>query len=176
MLNEKIVHLLKSEFNLHPEAQLVDYYKLFFQGTFGPAHIIQDKKKAETALKNELKDAVDFDNIDKQNVSYINNYYRVNINLINKNIFTFDNFFDAFLKSTEVEIAFYHDDWLSEWKRIKQEILKQNIPIVNFEEQAAELDKKITAGKLVSHSPVFRSTYNPHYRLISEKQLRKLNC
>ena len=31
---DKITELIKSEFELHPKAQLRDYYKLFFQGTF----------------------------------------------------------------------------------------------------------------------------------------------
>jgi len=176
VLNEKIVKLLNKEFDLHPKAQLIDYYKLFFQGTFGPAHIIQDKVEAKTSLKNELVAAEEFDVIDKQNVSYLNNFFRVNINLINTNAVTFDTFFDAFLESTTVKIIISYEDWVDHWKRIKQEILNMNIPINNFNEQSAELDKKINKRLIVSHSNVYRSAYNPHYRLISEEQLRILNC
>jgi len=59
--NEKINGLIKSEFELHPKAQLIDYYKLFFQGTFGPGHIISNKESAIKFLKNELDESPVFE-------------------------------------------------------------------------------------------------------------------
>jgi len=43
---ELIQNAIQEEMQLHPEARLIDIYKLFFQGTFGPGHLIHDKQSA----------------------------------------------------------------------------------------------------------------------------------
>ncbi|MBT4575288.1 MAG: hypothetical protein HOB92_02350, partial [Candidatus Cloacimonetes bacterium] len=98
MQNEEIIKLINSEFTLHPRAQLIDYYKLFFQGTFGPGHIISDKNSVIEFLKNELDKSTIFEEKDYQKISYINDFYRVNLNVINEGMISFDDFVDAFLK------------------------------------------------------------------------------
>ena len=68
MQNDKIRKLIKSEFELHPKAQLKDYYKLFFQGTFGPGHIISSRSSARKFLQNELEETSIFEERDYQNI------------------------------------------------------------------------------------------------------------
>ena len=176
MQNKNIVKLIKSEFKLHPKAQLIDYYKLFFQGTFGPEHIISNKNSAIEFLKNELEESPIFEEIDYQNISYINEFYRVNINIINKGMITFDDFMDAFLKSAKIEKEISYKEWLEEWGNIENQILLMKIPIENIEQQSSELWNIIKNEQIISHSNIYRSTYFPHYRLINAEQFKRIKC
>jgi hypothetical protein len=174
--NEEIIKLINSEFTLHPRAQLIDYYKLFFQGTFGPGHIISDKNSVIEFLKNELDKSTIFEEKDYQKISYINDFYRVNLNVINEGMISFDDFVDAFLKSADIKNKIDYQSWLKEWKSIEKQIMMMNIPIENVQEQSAGLWKFIIDNKLVSHSDIYRSTYSPHYRLINSVQFKRINC
>ena len=176
MQNDKIRKLIKSEFELHPKAQLIDYYKLFFQGTFGPGHIISSRSSARKFLENELEESSVFEEIDYQNISYINEFYRVNLNVINKGMISFDDFVDAFLKSAKIEKEISHKGWLVDWENIEQQILLMKIPIENIEKQSTELWEIITNEQLISHSNIYRSAYSPHYRLINAKQFQRIKC
>ncbi len=176
MQNEKIIKIIKSEFELHPKAQLIDYYKLFFQGAFGPGHIISNKESARQFLKDELKESSVFEKTDFHDISYINDFYRVNINVINKGLISFDDYLDAFLKSAKLENKINFKYWLISWKYIEQQVLRMDIPFNNIKEQSAELWNIIKNKNLVSHSEIYRKTYSPHYRLINAIQFRRINC
>ena len=54
----RIVELASHELDLHPAAQLVDLYKLFYQGTFGPKHIMEDQAVALRFLAEDRKSVV----------------------------------------------------------------------------------------------------------------------
>lgn len=176
MQNDKIKKLIKSEFELHSKAQLIDYYKLFFQGTFGPEHIISSRSSARKFLESELEETSIFEERDYQNISYINEFYRVNINVINKEIISFDDFLDAFIKSAKLENEISNKEWLEEWENIEQQILLMKIPMENIKKQSKELWKIIEDKQLVSHSNIYRKTYSPHYRLINAEQFSRINC
>ncbi len=176
MQNDKIKKLIKSEFELHPKAQLIDYYKLFFQGTFGPEHIISSKNSAKEFLENELEESTTFEEINYQDISYINELYRVNINVINKGIISFDDFLNAFLVSAKLKNEISDKEWLIAWENIEQQILLMKIPMGNIKKQSKELWKIIEDKQLVSHSNIYRKNYSPHYRLINVEQFLRIKC
>jgi len=173
---DRITELIISEFHLHPKAQLIDYYKLFFQGTFGAGHFIKDRSAAGEFLRTELETSTEFEEIEYQDISYVNNIYRVNINLINKGIIPFEDFLEAFLKSAEIENTISKDEWIVYWRNIEQQILKSKIPIENFDLQSAELWKIIVSTQIVSHSKIYHTVYSPHYRLFNAKGYERLLC
>jgi len=173
---DKITELIKSEFELHPKAQLIDYYKLFFQGNFGPGHIISNKSSAREFLEIELEESTTFEEIDYQDISYINEFYRVNLNVINKGIIPFDDFLDAFLMSAKLKNEISHKEWLVDWENIEQQVIIMKIPIENIEKQSPELWKIMKDKQLVSHSNIYRKTYSPHYRLINAEQFSRIKC
>ena len=172
----KITELIISEFKLHPKAQLVDYYKLFFQGTFGPEHIILNKSSAREFLQNELEESSIFEKKDYQNISFINEFYRLNLNVINKGIISFDDFLDAFIKSVELINEMSYEEWIEEWNNIEKQIFMMKIPIENIKQQSSELQEIIKNEQLVSHSNIYRANYSPHYRLINAEQFKRIKC
>ncbi len=174
LLNMK--ELINSEFNLHPKAQLQDYYKLFFQDAFGPEHIIKDKTSAEKYLRTELEGSSIFEEINYQEIGYINEFYRVNINVINKGIISFDDFLDAFIKSADMENKITDAEWLAIWEEIQKQIFLMKIPINDHRQQIDSLLELIKNKQLVSHSNVYRAAYSPHYRILNEKQFQRIKC
>jgi hypothetical protein len=174
--NEKVIKLINSEYELHPKSQLIDYYKLFFQGAFGPGHIILNKSDARKNLKIELEGSSIFEEQIFQDITYINNYCRVNINVINKGLITFNDFFNAFLSSIQIKHKITFTEWSENWKNIEKQIFKLKIPLANIELQSNQLWKIIKAQKLVSHSEIYHKTYSPHYRLFSAEQLQRIKC
>ena len=59
-MDNRIVELASHELDLHPEARFDDIYKLFYQGTFGPKHIMEDQEVALRFLAEEI-DCDEFD-------------------------------------------------------------------------------------------------------------------
>jgi len=123
-----------------------------------------------------LETSTKFEEIEYQDISFKNNIYRVNINIIKKGIVSFNDFLDTFLKSTEVENTISNDEWMEDWRNIEQQILRLKIPIDNFNLHSAELWKKILNTQIVSHSKIYHTAYAPHYRLINTKEYERLLC
>lgn len=156
------------EYNLHPKAEIVDIYKLIFQGHFGAGHFIIDPEKAEKMLQQELETATTFETDFSQQIS--KNYFRVNIKVVTENIVKFDDFLKAFLQSTKTPPQ--TNSWISFWKKISHEFSTA----FNWEKTALQnFNKKLSERNFIfHHSDVYRNTYQPHYRLISIHEFKKL--
>ena len=174
MKKEALKKLILDEFSLHPEAELIDYYKLFFQGTFGPEHLIQNPDSAYKYLKDEIEKNTIFENELYQNISYLNNFYRVNLRVIKDRIVSLDEFFNAFLNSRKLKNKLSKQEWIEEWNFIQKNILELNIPFKNLKGQIDSLQIKIKDNNLCfHHSITYKKKYHPHYRIISLKEFDK---
>ncbi len=175
-MKDKIIKkLITDEFRLHPEAELVDYYKLFYQGTFGPEHIIKDENIAYNFLKKEIKNNAIFEKEFYQDIGYLNKFYRVNLKVVKDGIISLDALFHAFLNSRKLEKTITRKECRQEWDLIRKIILEMNVLKKNPKDQIALFQKKIeTNGLYFHHSKTFQEKYNPHYRVISQKEFAKL--
>ena len=174
MNKKNINNLIVSEHKLHPKAELVDYYKLFFQGTFGPEHIIRETGSALDFLKNELAQNETYGPELYQNISFLNNFFRVNLKIVKDGSIALSDYFEGFLRSRELTKQISWNEWLNEWKKIKEIIYAKKI-IPDFSLQEKFLQIKIEQQEPVSHSNSYKIKYHPHYRLFSEKEFLKLN-
>ncbi len=176
MQNERVRKLILSEYELHSQATLIDYYKLFFQGTFGPGHFIESEEKAKNSLQKELASATSFENHLYQNVSFLGKFYRINLAVIKYQLVSFEDFFEGFIKSSQAAPKLSYDEWLDHWQQIESILKKSSVKITDFDEASHHLRKLFEQKNyLVSHSIIYRKRYNPHYRLFGEKQFNKLN-
>jgi hypothetical protein len=176
VLNEKIKKIILSEYELHPQATLIDYYKLFFQGSFGPGHFIESEEKARNFLQKELASATSFENHLYQDVSFLGKFYRINLAIIKYQLVSFEDFFEGFIKSSQAAPNLSYDEWLNHWQQIESILKKSSVKITDFDEASHHLSELFEQKNyLVSHSIIYRKKYNPHYRLFSERQFNKLN-
>ena len=173
---ELIHNAIMEEMHLHPEARLVDIYKFFFQGRFGPGHIISDKESALNYLQNELHNITDFDTVLWQPVGYNKQYYRVSLSLVKEGTLSEEELFNAFIQSADSSTIPSIEEWIKEWDFILNIIKAMNLKILNYEEDKSILDDMLNEGNiLVRHSDIYRKLYHPHYRVVNNRQFEKLD-
>lgn len=171
---KELVNAILNEYNAHPKTTLIDYYKYFAQSAFGPGHIVNDIETARENLQKELEESFVFDTIEIQACDYFLPFYRVNLSLVKYEKIDFDEYFDAFIKSSrDVEIM-TQMSFLSRWENIVFAIRKMyNMDIegdhmlagfTDDMESLKEMHKK--DQYLCHHSDQYKKAYNPHYRLI----------
>ena len=171
-----------SQLEEYPESTLLDIYKNFFQGKFGPGHLLNGESalsSARTYLIKECELASGEENLcpDCESVGLEGRYVRVNLNLIGDDKIPVDAFFDAFVKSADSFVVPDVKQWRKEWKSIVSVIRKMKLDIPDFDRDRKAIDKMLAGGEYVSHhSKAFNEAYHPHYRLITkdifEKELR----
>ena len=174
-LKLKIKNLILAEYERHPEAALVDYYKMFFQGTFGPAHLLSNKEKAFAYLKNEVENNTEYEDFFWQDVSYFNRFFRINLRIVKENIISAEEFFQLFSESTKLKKKISANEWKREWGKILNLILELKLPLKNLEPDMELLANAFRENKyLFRHSKIYNRIYHPHYRIIGEKQFKKI--
>ena len=173
---ELIQNAILEEMHLHPEARLVDIYKFFFQGAFGPGHIIRDKQSALNYLQNELQSMTDFDSVLWQPVGYNKQYYRISLGLVKEGTLSEEELFNAFVQSADSSALPSIEEWIKEWNFVLNIIEAMNLKITDYEDDKSILDEMLKEGKnLVRHSDIYRKLYHPHYRVVNNKQFEKLD-
>ncbi|OHB58404.1 MAG: hypothetical protein A2173_08815 [Planctomycetes bacterium RBG_13_44_8b] len=167
---------VKHQLAAYPAQRLVDIYKAFFQGFFGPAHLITDSNSAAKYIKQELAEAVDFEDYDYQPLPPDGKFVRVNLRLIKEGKISLEDFAAAFVKSAKPVSRTDIKKWKKQWPRILTEIEKQRPNIPHFQEDKAFIDSLLAKDEyVVHHSDEFIARYHPHYRLISAEQLKAIN-
>ncbi|MBN2220365.1 MAG: hypothetical protein JW697_08825 [Kosmotogaceae bacterium] len=169
----RIVELASHELDLHPAAQLVDLYKLFYQGTFGPKHIMEDQAVALRFLAEEI-DCDDFDQVLWQDVSYMENFFRINLVIVKNRQILIDDLFRALVASSRIGAVLSQDEWKEEWYRIDG-VLRDSLPEEIFAPESSMVVKEaVEGGRFVHHSASYKRSYHPHYRVISREWFERL--
>ncbi len=160
----------------YPESRLVDVYKYFHQGRFGPEHLIRDSLIALEFLRNELNIIID-SNSDSALIEYImpeNKYVRVDLKLIKRKIIPIELFFTAFYQSATYHDSLQHEKWKEDWRKICSEIEKNKLPIKDFENDKTRITHNLNQNKFVfSHSLEYKRNYKPMYRVIDRNIFEK---
>lgn len=145
----------------YPEIMVEDLYKLLFQASFGPGHLINDCDRALNYLKEELSLELK-DDIKHEEIG--NGYIRLYLN--GYNIEDADWILKMMLDSIKIEkdIDFFMNAYEQSCDVIKtkkgNEFLKA---FIEFVEKMISLDLPA-----VHHSETYRKKYNPHYRVIKK--------
>lgn len=158
-----IVVIATNEHMHHPLANLIDYYKLFFQSYYGQAHFVGSEVAAKRHLEIELSkmDRLYLPVI--QDISNRHGLYRVSLNAITNNMISAENYLSIFTSKQHYSI-----DW-NYWSIIWNDILKLLLklyPSINQPYVIELCDEVLTNKAIISHSEAFRLTYNPHYRVM----------
>ena len=165
-LEKKIIKMLAGELKLHPEAQLIDLYKLYMQSAFGPGHLIKDTDSAKNYLKTELEGLT----TEKQRYDIFPcdaffPYSRYSLHLIKENKVSFEDFFTAFIRTANECQPPAEDIFLQGWQVALEYLSEKNIS--NFTGDKHTIDTLFADKKyLVSHSNHYRELYKPAYRII----------
>ncbi len=159
----------------YPESTLIDIYKYFFQGRFGPEHLISDSLLTLNFLKDELK-SEEIQNYKKNQTRLIEillpekKFVRVDLSLIKDQILPLNLFFSAFLESSIKHDSSDYFEWKKDWTAIVEKLEANNLKIKNFREDKTKIQNAFRINKFVfSHSESYKKNYKPHYRIIDYK-------
>ncbi|HBG27455.1 MAG: hypothetical protein A2Y10_02680 [Planctomycetes bacterium GWF2_41_51] len=170
----KLSKIIKQEIERYPEQRLVDIYKTFFQGFFGPAHLIRDANSAKEYIGREIAEANEFEDYDFHELPPNGKYVRVNLRLIKEGKISLEDFTEAFVKSAKPVSDEDIEEWKKIWPRVLAEIEKQKHDFSNFEEDKKYINSLLAENKyVVHHSKEFNSKYPSHYRIVSSEKLHK---
>ena len=166
---------VRQELDRYPAQRLVDIYKTFFQGFFGPAHLITDANEALQYTKQELAESNDFESYDYCPLPPDGKFVRVNLKLVKTGKVSLDNFTNAFVKSAKPVSDKDIQKWKKIWPRIFAEIQKQKPYMPNFQQDKIFIEALLAKNEyVVHHSDEFIAKYHPHYRVMSAEQSQKL--
>jgi hypothetical protein len=167
-----IVVIATQEYQNHPNANLVDYYKLFFQSYYGQGHFVSNDIAAKRKLECELLMMNTTYHPYIQDISNRMGLYRVSLDSIKKQIVTLDDFLVMFLHKKEYSINW--QAWSENWEMIKN-MITGLYPDLRDKILINHCDEVIKNKAMVSHSDSFRLTYKPHYRVmqLSEYEILK---
>ncbi len=163
--------IIETELYYHPEAQLLDMYKLLLQSYYGQGHFIPDIHQAESYLKYELSIYINSYLPVIQDISNGSGLYRISLEAIRNGKIALEDFLLIFARGIQSEV-----NWLS-WQNIWSEIeimLLDRYPQKMNKDQLEQCKMSIRQKKCVSHTECFKLTYNPHYRVmqITEEEIK----
>lgn len=170
-----IEQAVRAELQRYPEATLLDLYKFFFQGAFGPGHMIPNAEAARQYLEEELRTSTSFDTVRWQPVGYEGKFYRINLRLAHEGAIEPQKLLEVFVASANEAAPPSLEDWRKEWEEILKVIAGMSLTLANFEEDKSTIAQRFAEGKASGHhSETFERLYHPHYRVVDKKHFETL--
>jgi hypothetical protein len=173
---QAIAAALAAEMTRHPQATLIDIYKFFFQGAFGPGHMIPNTSAARQYLETELNNVAGIDSDLWYPIGYTSEYYRVGLAAVKNGKISTEDLLQAFVASANSAPRPSLEEWRMEWQLISSVIESDRGRFPAYDEDQARLGKMLERGEsVVHHSEIFAEKYQPHYRVIHRRHLEKLD-
>lgn len=163
---------VSQQLEMYPQARLLDIYKSCFQDYMGAEHLVADRESAKAYLAEELRTTSD----ESLMAWYIEpcgprgKHVRVSLKAIRDNLVTEDALLEAFIRSANTTKRPSVRSWQRRWHKIIGTIDKMNLSLPRYDEDRQFIDSLLIEGKYaISHSPEYRETYHPHYRIVERK-------
>ena len=168
---QDIEKFIKWQMESYPESRLLDIYKSCFQDYMGAENLVSDSERVKAYLDEELETTT----LDELMPWYYepcgidSNYFRVSIRAIKENIITEEMLLDAFVRSANSVERPSVESWRNRWHMIIGTIDQMQLALPHYDEDKVFIDSILTIGKYaISHSPEYRETYHPHYRIVGK--------
>ncbi|TET78767.1 MAG: hypothetical protein E3J41_03725 [Candidatus Cloacimonadota bacterium] len=153
---------------LHPSLTVQDVYKVLFQATMGPQHIMNDKEKAFTKLKKEFKrikpDCITDEEL-IEHVSIDGTVARVNLRPYKRKFSDIEPLFNIMVKSAENFIP-DKEELIKLWERFKTLVQKGELDFYYNEVLACASEIMLKGVTHITHSEMYRRNENPSYRVV----------
>ena len=152
-----------------PQAQLQDVYKLCFQDTYGPGHIISDSLHCLQGILDEMQrmDTADTRYPDYEYTCTGGNYVRVNLRVLQDGRVPLQQFVQLLMQSATLQHPMEVSEWCGRWDDLLAVLDTVEPRPLNYEEDAANIRAVLESGETaVHHSRHFNEAYAPHYRII----------
>lgn len=174
-LNQKsIIPILLSHLNRYPLMSVQDIYKLIYQATMGPGHLIPDKGSAFEWLRHEFEQIdILFSQPLLEEIDPLDQLVRLNLSPFKKQNGDPQKLFDVFYQT-----SFTFKTVPQNMKQYCDEIIsmssKHGITYGSHDLKSFFQVKESQNFPAVHHSATYRNIYHPAYRLIAKKLLHEL--
>lgn len=152
----------------YPKARLLDIYKSSFQDYMGAEHLVRDTASVRAYLEQELAtaEAADLMPWYYEPCGVDGNYVRVSLRAVTEGKITADALLDAFIASANTPRPTV-ENWAAQWHCMILTIDGMGLGLPHYDEDKAFIEGVLDQGKYaISHSPEYRETYSPHYRIV----------
>ena len=165
----------------YPEARLLDIYKSCFQDYMGAEHLVSDRQRVKNYLDEELNSIETNGLMDwlYEPCGIEGRYVRVSLKAVKESLISKELLLDAFIRSANNAERPSVEKWSVRWQQIISTIEDMQLNIPHYAEDKHFIEQLLSQGKYaISHSPQYRNTYHPHYRIIErtifEKEIKPL--
>ena len=169
------------QMEVYPQSRLLDLYKSCFQDYMGAEHLVTDCQRVKAYLDRELAeiDTVKLLSWYAEPCGIEGRYVRVSLKAVKESLIDEETLLDAFVRSANVQKHPSVQTWKERWHNITAAIDSMDMQIPNYDQDRAWIDSILSVGEYaISHSPEYRETYRPHYRIVErsifEAELRPL--
>ncbi len=166
---QDIAGFVSRQMEIYPQSRLLDIYKSCFQDYMGAEHLVNDRRRVEAYLDEEVKTTKHEDLLPwlYEPCGVEGNNVRVSIRTVKERIISADLLLDAFIRSANPDKHPSVKSWCDRWHEILDVIDAMNLDYPNYTADKLFIDSILSVGKYaISHSPEYRETYHPHYRIV----------
>lgn len=152
---------LEAHIKKYPKMQIEDKIKLLMQAYLGPGHLVNDYdivlQRVSTEVENIINQEITTEMI--EDISDI--YVRVHLLPYYKKYKSFDKLIKAFVDSSNDTKNI--SQFLEELEELKKTLNDKDVLFLE-----SYIKNK---NYLISHSEIYRNTYNPHYLVVNKNYL-----
>ncbi len=165
--SKKTRKFLITHYQKYPRLQIQDILKFLYQSSFGCEHLVSDLDAVIERIRKENEGCC------KENENLLDgldgNYSRIHFSYMNQGL-SVETLGKLFLKSAQNEPTGMKD--LENKLHVARELVCENILPFSLNEFEEEIEAwKKNGYPAIHHSDVFRTSYNPAYRVISNKYI-----
>lgn len=161
---DEVKALAETALELHPHSEPIDLYKFFYQAYMGPSHMLKDKDKVAETIYQEA------DDMKRAYLPMIqelgDTYVRLSLSVLGFVTMKESKILAEWMLESCIDDSGAKDEfhrlWLS-WIPLLQELLPADEKLWNETLTLAE------QGVIPSHSTLFHTHYDPHYRVVNIK-------
>jgi hypothetical protein len=158
----------------YPLMEARDIYKLIYQGTMGPEHLLSDTAGARTKLEQEFQSASSRDDAPLvENISTDSRICRVNLRPFRYRGGESDRLFQVFLASSDF-ISPRRDRLRSLWSSFVERVEDGHLDFGKIEVERTDRWLREHDFPPLSHSDIYREAYHPAYRVCATELLTGL--
>ena len=153
----------------YPEARLLDIYKSCFQDQMGAEHLVGDRASARGYLQQELE-TTSADGLLPwyyEPCGVNGQHVRVSLRAVHDGLICAEDLLDAFIRSANAADRPNVEQWATRWHVIIDAIDGMDVDLPNYQEDKRFIEDVLAQGHYaISHSPEYRESYKPHYRIV----------
>ena len=166
---QQVETFVTSLLDQYPQARLLDVYKSCFQDYMGAEHLVSDTVSVRAYLQQELS-TTDVNELQPwyyEPCGLNGNFVRVSLLAVKEGHISADLLLNAFIASANSDERPSVESWKAKWHEIIDIIDRMELPLAHYDQDRQFIEDVLEQGKYaISHSPDYRESYSPHYRII----------